>query len=92
METGGALEALQGKTVIDLMVIEPGKAVLLVADGDAYPAPADPPVIHLLYTEDLKSFTELLSGPVSSWPTAVAFWRGGLYVGLDTGEVLRSVP
>jgi hypothetical protein len=26
------------------------------------------------------------------WPTAVAWWRGGLYVGTGNGHVYRSVP
>lgn len=83
---------LEGKVVLDLAVVEPGKAVLVVGETDAYPSPATPTPWHVLFTEDWASFRELATGQSDGWPTAVAYWKGGLYVGTDDGKVYRSLP
>lgn len=85
------IPALVGRTVLDVMVIEPGRAVLAVTDGDTYPLPR-PAEVQILYTADLAEFRPIASVTPDAWPTAVAYWRGGLYLGLEDGQVLRSLP
>jgi len=83
---------LEGKVVLDVAEVEPGKSVLLVGETDEYPSPATPSPWHVLYTEDWASFDEIAAGESETWPTAVAYWQGGLYVGTDDGKVYRSLP
>ena len=90
--TGAVVAALSGKTVLDIHVFEPGKAVLVVSETDAYPLPYNTTPWHVLYTSDWSSFRELTTGSTTYWPTAVAYWKGGLYVGTENGLVYRSVP
>lgn len=83
--------ALIGKTLLDAFSVAPGELLLLVADGDVFPRPARPTRVRLLHTRDLSTFSELLAADEPRWPTALAYWRAGLYVGLADGRVLRSV-
>lgn len=91
-EEGAIIEGLHGKTVLDIMMIEESKAILVAIDGDEYPLPKDPTPFQILYTEDLKNFTTLTTSeaPVA-WPTAIAHWEGGIYLGLQNGQILRAV-
>lgn len=87
------VEALDGKTVLDVMVIEPGKAIVLAAQTSEYPRPKKPVPFEILYTEDFESFTKLVESEApAAWPTAVAYWKGGIYLGLANGQVWRSLP
>lgn len=86
------IEGLQGNTVLDVMIIEPGKAIFIAIEGDEYPLPKKSPPFEILYTEDLESFTKLLDAEApAAWPTSVAHWKGGIYVGLANGQVWRSI-
>lgn len=92
-EEAQVVETLSGKTVLDVMVIEPGKAILVAMEGSEYPMPKKPLGFEILYTEDFESFTTLLSNDApAAYPTAIAYWEGGIYLGLDNGEIWRSLP
>lgn len=83
---------LTGKVVLDIHVYEPGKAVLVVGETDKYPSDPDPTPWHVLQTSDWVEFKELASSTYPYWPTSVALWQGGLYVGTQDGKIFRSVP
>lgn len=86
------IEGLEGKTVLDVMILEPGKAIFVVIEGDEYPLPKQIPPFEILYTENLVSFTKLAEGEApAAWPTAVAHWKGGIYLGLANGQIWRSL-
>ncbi len=86
------VEAVLHQTVLDISVTEPGKALLLATAGDAIPLPPTLSNVDVLYTEDLVSFKTLFSFAPPSLPTAIAAWRGTIYIGFDDGSVWRSVP
>jgi hypothetical protein len=91
-QAGQSIAALAGKAVLDAASAGAGQLVVLAADGDAYPAPTQPPAVRVLLTSDLATFKELVVASPSVWPTAIAVWRGGIYVGYADGSVWRSVP
>ncbi|MBI2395025.1 MAG: hypothetical protein HYV09_35975 [Deltaproteobacteria bacterium] len=84
------IAALDGKTVLDASAAADGKMVLVVTDGDTYPLPSTVAPWRVLYTEDGVEVRELTAGESTAWPTAIAHWKRGLYVGLANGQVLRS--
>ena len=92
VEAGAAsrIEALSGMTVLDAAALEDGMLVL-TADDDAYPLPETPTTIRVWYSDDLATFQEVLSTDLDVWPSAVAYWQGGIYVGTQDGRILRSL-
>lgn len=91
-EEAKVVEALSGKTVLDMLVIEPGKALVLAMEGSEYPMPKDPLAFEILYTEDFESFTTLLSNEApAAYPTAIGYWKGGIYLGFANGQIWRSL-
>lgn len=91
-EEAAPIAALEGKTVLDVMIIEPGEALFLVTKGDEYPLPKKPLPFQVLYTNDLQGFTTLFeAGTPEAWPTAVAYWQQWIYVGFANGQIWRTV-
>ncbi len=84
------IAALAGATLLDAFQVGDGSAVLMVADGDAYPRPEAPPRVRVLHTTDLETFRELFAWEPDAWPTSVAVWHDDVYVGLTDGRLLRS--
>jgi len=87
------VEALAEKTVLDVFVIEPGKALVLAIEGKVYPLPKKPEGgFEVLYTEDFESFTTLLTSETpAAHPTALGHWHNGVYVGFANGQIWRSL-
>lgn len=83
--------ALQGKTILDAEPMGDGRTLLLYIDGDEYPVPGfETWTFHMALTNDGEGLTELLTQTADVRPVSVAFWRRGLFLGMDDGAVLRA--
>lgn len=97
IEAGGTAaavgEPLASMSVSDISVFASGRALVLAYGDATYPPPKLPAApFHIFYTEDFATFTELLTVEFATWPESIAYWQGGLYVGLSDGQILRALP
>jgi hypothetical protein len=82
-----------GLTVLDIAALGDGRGLVAYLPIDDYPvtAPAGLYGLNVGLTADGESLLDLVTQNVESFPRAIAFWRGDLYLGLDDGSVWRAV-
>lgn len=86
------VDAFDGLTVLDLFDLGDGRVVTLAIEGTDYPVPDDDHVVQIgLWDSADDSYATLISQDSGTLPVSLAFWRGGLYVGLLDGRVRRSL-
>ena len=80
-----------GLSVLDLARLEDDRLLVLAIEGDTYPTPeGDYDVVVAVWDPTDDSWTVLKEQGSGTLPTAVAYWRGALYVGLQDGRVRRA--
>lgn len=89
------IEALRGHSLRDAVVVpETGELLLMTEAGDAYPPPSAPAMREVtVWAAPLAtpgSARAVSRSTLTVAPTAIAYWRGGLYLGTGDGRVLRA--
>lgn len=83
--------SLAGLTVLDAAPLGQGRLLLLLLDGDAYPAPDQGPfALSVAVLGADGSLDPLVEQTLSVMPESLAFWQRHLYLGLTDGRLLRA--
>ena len=89
-----ALDALAGKTVVDVSLREEtGEILYLTLDGDD-PAQLAPPygvAVQLATVDAPNSVEEIARFQTDVSPRSIAYWQGSLFLGTNDAQVLRAV-
>ena len=86
------LDHADGLSVLDLSRLQDGRILVMAVEGDSYPLPSDDyDLVIAVWDPADDSWTVLKEQASGTLPTAVAWWRGALYVGLQDGRVRRAV-
>jgi len=85
------VEEFDDLAVLDLFDLGDGRILTLAIEGDDYPIPDDDYRVEVgLWDSADDSYVPLISQESGTLPHSLAFWRDGLYVGLDDGRVRRA--
>lgn len=93
--TATVIAAFDGLTVVDVDVVEAtGELLALTVDGaDWRPeAPGEKRVRAWVSAADGDTWSEVFDLRTYIPPKSIAWWRGAIYLGTDTGEVWRAAP
>jgi len=91
--TAAGVEEIDGfddRSILAAHSLGGGRALVIDADGDAYPTPSLDELDLAVSVTDGASRAELTTLDPDAMPASVAWWRGAVYVGLEDGDVLRS--
>ena len=85
------VDSYEDRTVLVSAPLGDGRALLVDAAGTTYPTPALGELDLTVSWTDGRERHELFTLSPDAMPSAVAFWRGAVYIGLEDGAVLGSV-
>jgi len=87
-----SMRSMDGRTLIATAPTDDGRTLFLYYQTNTYPIPTQGPWdIGVAITSDGRELSVLLNTTIDRMPTSLAWWRGGIYIGLETGRVVRSV-
>ena len=85
------LAGFDDRTVLDIAPVDGSRVLLMSVDGSDFPLPSGPWDVEVgLWDSSDGSYSELVRHSSNTLPTAVAFWRDSLYIGLEDGRVRRA--
>jgi hypothetical protein len=85
------VDSYADRTVLVSGPLSDGRALIIDAAGTTYPTPALGELDLAVSWTDGRDRHELFTVSPDALPSAVAWWRGAVYIGLEDGSVLRSV-
>ncbi len=84
------LDAMAGRTLLDGWPLGDGRILTLSIAGDSWPPTDGDLAAEIGVLEPDGTHASLVQWDEDVLPSAVAWWRGGLYVGLEDGRLLRT--
>lgn len=92
VDGSGATQLNFGGNAVVHVYVEGGEVVILGQAGDLWPTKktGDTWTVRAWLSADLSTWKQVLEFPSGDAVTAIAWWRGHLFIGSEQGQVWRA--